>query len=654
MKFLDRFHGWYVAGLLALVVFLVYGNALFNHFVWDDGYLIVNNPYIKDFRSLPNLFSGDLVQSTTMRDIASGYYRPLSMLWFMADYHIWGLNPFGFHVTNVLIHFVNVLLVYLLVLKVSKEKTVALWTGLLFAVHPIHVEAVTPIYNRMGIQTAMFMLSSLVCFVYAEKFQKGPLLAAALGFLAAALFSKEEAVVLPVLFVVYDYLFWRRGSLLGSGHASFPRKGLLSEQDMTLKDFQRIYGIKRSRIIFYLSCGLIGLSYLSLRAANVDYRFLSTNTENLWGMTLAKNWFWHLLTTVKIGMLYVTKIIWLSSPSPVYWIDPVKSMAESLVVIGVLGLLVLILAGWRWRNRRPVELFFISFFLITLLPFSNILPIAEVYTFRERFAYLPALSICFGIVALYFFIYHSSPVPNNSKRLWFMVLLFMVFSWGTKTIEANYAWRNNLTLWRYAVAQDPQDQLAHLNLGDTYMTMGRSEEALVEFNKSLGTPRPKALSSIYLTRLNIAAILIEQKQFEAAREQLRQAMVITNQIKLNPASVYDKLGLLSVHLNDPAGAEENFRRAIFYNENSPTSRYNLAVLYYSQRRYPETREHLVLAMADKDFIEAHYLFGLTLLADGHAEQAKKIFEQIVGRSPGFKPAIKQLEQLKRGGDVTRH
>ena len=93
----------FIVLIIAVAVFSSFGNALFNRFVWDDGYLIVSNPYIKSAQFIVHLFNGDLVRSTTSLHFESGYYRPLSMLSFLVDYQIWQLDAFGYHLTNVLL-----------------------------------------------------------------------------------------------------------------------------------------------------------------------------------------------------------------------------------------------------------------------------------------------------------------------------------------------------------------------------------------------------------------------------------------------------------------------------------------------------------------------------------------------------------------------
>ena len=161
-----------ICAALFIIVFVVYGNALFNQYTWDDGFVIVDNPYIKSFQFFSHLFKGDVKASTTMRHQLSFYYRPLSMFSFMVDYRLWRLNPFWSHLVNVLIHLCNCIIIFFFIQRICKNRNIAIITSLLFAVHPIHVEAVTPIFNRMGIQVAFFLLLGLLFYTFSENHLK--------------------------------------------------------------------------------------------------------------------------------------------------------------------------------------------------------------------------------------------------------------------------------------------------------------------------------------------------------------------------------------------------------------------------------------------------------------------------------------------------
>lgn len=620
MRLMSRQDNLGIIVLLAAVVFLVYGNALFNQFIWDDGYLIVANPYIKDVKFIPHLFSGDLVDSTAAGEAASGYYRPLSMLWFLFDYQLWKLNAFGWHLTNVLIHLANSIFVFFILLKISPNRTLSLLTALFFAVHPVHVEAVVPVYNRMGLQAALSLLAAFLSFLSMENSRRTGWLAAGLIFLLLGLFSKEDVIILPLVFLGYDFV--------------------------CLSDFKVRNLFSPPKVFFYSGCILVCVIYLLIRHANVHYRFLGSVSPELLGVAWAKNSFYHILTVVKMIGLYLSKAIWPFPLSPVYWSEPVNHFWEWESLMSLLAVLVLL--GWAYyrREKEKMSAFFILFFFISILPVSNILPIAEVYTFRERFLYIPSLSVCFFLARGCLWLVKKSENVGNFQFMRYLIPGIPLVITGVFTASSNYIWRNNLSLWRYAVESDPLSQLAHLNLGETYLTMGRIPEAIEEFSQSLRTPRPQALSSVYLAKLNLATVYIDRGDHTKASQELEEALAIAGRIKLNPASAYDKLGLLSAKRGDQTKAEENFKQALAHNPQFLTTRYNLAVFYFSKGQYQRAEEQLHYARQDKDFLEAAYLWGLTLLAQNKKKEAEAMFEHILRKNPGHVLAQQQLKSFQ--------
>jgi hypothetical protein len=153
------FRRWPEAVLVA-VTLLVYSGALQNGFVWDDDVLVVHNSEIRSLAGVPGLFARDTLPGRELGD----YYRPLQTLSYAVDYQLWGLDPFGFHLTSVLIHAAAALLLYRLAARLLGAREPALAAALLWAVHPVHTEAVTYVSGRSDPLAAALMLASLLLF----------------------------------------------------------------------------------------------------------------------------------------------------------------------------------------------------------------------------------------------------------------------------------------------------------------------------------------------------------------------------------------------------------------------------------------------------------------------------------------------------------
>lgn len=609
---------------LALLVALSFGNALFNQFVWDDGYLIVENPYVKNLKYFSNLFSGDLMESTINRHMDSRYYRPLSMFSFMVDYHLWGLKPFFWHAENILIHFVNCVLIYLILLVILDSIPLAALTSFLFAVHPIHVEAVTPIYNRMGIQASLFVLLSFWFFIRSDGLKKSNHVFGALMLLVLGLLSKEEVVVLPILFICYDWFYWSQGKI----------KNLL----------------ERKKIIFYATSFLTVFVFLLIRSVNISRSiplpFLSAHASFV--PTLADNLFLHAATVITLIGLCLQKAIIPFPLSAIYWIEPVRTMGEAriwiygLLIVGVVWILFRL-----FRKYRDVG-FFMSLFFILLIPYFNLIPIADVYTFHERFLYLPILSFCYvmAIIVLW--------VSKKLKTLFDSQLLSLVPVAGTivllilLTATANYTWRNNLTLWRDAVVRAPYHQAAHLNLAEAYMDKGQYPQAFFELKASLEVPGFKFSDYTYIAKLNLAKIYSEQNELESAQKEIYDALAIARQIQWNPFAAYDRMGILLVKQKRYDEAGMMFEKALELNENFVPSYYNLGVLYYERGQRQKSIDvfRKVLGL-DPDFIYATFALGMAYAVEGNKNEAKQMFAKVLQREPAFPMAKEYLDNLSK-------
>ena len=226
---------YYLAGFVALVTFLIYLTALRNDFInWDDGPYVYENPHI---RSLNAAFF-----KWAFFDFYESNWHPLTWVSHAVDYAIWGLNPLGHHLTNIILHTINAFIVVFLVIRLLeawKERTTwngppsflneraaliaAGTTGLLFGLHPVHVESVAWVAERKDLLCALFFLLSIIAYTkYASGMDKEPVNSnkaprffnknylAALGLFILALLSKPMAVSLPVVLLVLDWFPFNR------------------------------------------------------------------------------------------------------------------------------------------------------------------------------------------------------------------------------------------------------------------------------------------------------------------------------------------------------------------------------------------------------------------------------------------------------------
>lgn len=441
MKNVPHKTGSLIGILLVIVVSLaVYANTLSNFFVYDDFAVVVDNASIKQWNNLPSLFN-----SNYFRSFGEFSYRPVVTLTYFLDYWLWQLKPVGYHLTNLLLHTLNGVLLYFLLLGILKRPGVSLASALLFTGHPVTSEAVNAIGFREDLLAFAFCLLSFLAYLKissSNSRRKGYMLLSA-GAFFLALFSKEMALILPLLFLVYELCFRRDflsavrekrafyfGLLLVLGFYCLVRFCLLQHpagpEIPPVPLYLRI--LRMSRIIFF---------YLRL-----------------------------LLLPFRLSVEYVCPI-----PS---------SFREPAVLLSVLGLLAVTALSVRNFRRFPEFVFGGWWFFLALLPVSSLIPLYN--PAAERYLYIPAVGFCLvlGLAGEALFIRMRAP----AKYLLPVILLSILISYSVRTTIRNRDWKDALTFCRKTIATCPESARFHNNLGCIYNAAGKKEEALTSFKKA--------------------------------------------------------------------------------------------------------------------------------------------------------------------------
>jgi len=379
MTVLKKKHLVFLVVLAAVLPFL---NSLSGDFVWDDRTLILQDYKLQHPKYFSAYFLRDYFEHAD-EEIKYGYYRPLVSLSLMADFSLWGARPFGFHLTNLILHAAVSVLVFLFLDRVfPRQRGVALVSALAFAVHPVHCESVAWISGRTDLIATGLMLASLLALASAPARRWG--LALSLLFFLLALFAKESALVLPLLAGAYLAVFepqWARR-----------RAGRL--------------------LLLY---GLAAAVYLALRFAVAEVK-----TGAVAALTPGETVF----SSFSTLLLYFGKILFPVNLSAYITNPPASSLLDPRAVAGavVLALVVFILVrSWK-RGDRPL-VYILAFALFSLLPLANIVRISGPddmgFPAAERFLYAPSIALIAAGVALVSYLlraprFRAAPAPAFS------------------------------------------------------------------------------------------------------------------------------------------------------------------------------------------------------------------------------------------------
>lgn len=408
--------------VLLLVSVLVYAPTLGNGFVWDDQVVVVKNPVIRHLLPLSRFFSaeGPLKQ------------RPLMSLSLALDRRLWGLNPFGFHLTNLLLHLLCCSGVYLLGLRLLRSFGAAFSAALLFAVHPVHAEAVSALLGRSDLMAAAASIGGFLCYLEASR--RSGRTAFVFFLLSLLLFggaclSKETGLALLGWVVLYEAL------------------GLSAMPHSRLGKFVRV-----------LPFLLIAASYLAFWYGVSRPVMVKTGW---WGGSVPS----HLLMSAGVFGEYLRLLVFPLKLSPWYVVPVSRSLWDLKALLGVLAFLG-VLAGFVLAGfRRPLLGFLLGGYLVAYLPLSNLVPIPG-SMMAERWLYPASIAFCLGVGCVWERIWMSSRSATRILAIFLggLALLFL----SVRTITWIEVWRTDFSLFRVILSEHPRLPKAHLWMADAY------------------------------------------------------------------------------------------------------------------------------------------------------------------------------------------
>lgn len=443
------------ASVFACLIFLVLGPSIRYEFVnWDDPWYVINNPLIKSW-SASNLYG--IATETVTRNFA-----PVTIFSYLLDYTLWADWAGGYHLTNLLWHFINTLLVFVLIRQVTNKTSWAWGTALLFAIHPVQLESVIWISARKGLLSAAFMLLSLCFWLKQERTSRDELWGTC--FYLIALFSKAVAVVLPGIVFVYDWLV-RKKSFAEALSRQFV--GLLIAIWFTL---------------------LTATSQQSV-GGGLRHHFELSKLEML-GVDAVL--FWD----------YLRMLVWPQNLSILY--DPPLRGIPVTVGLAVVSWLLIGFWLWKVRHRHGLIVFAAASALAPLVPVINLFPITTII--NDRYLYLPCIPLfAMGVAGLDWLaqtvarkIFSEKTDTEKTQQakskpmqaFMLATAITVLVGWYSFTSSQHLpTWKNDLAMWDNAVKVAPELPIAQYQRGISLWNAGRSEEAIHVINSALTLPR---------------------------------------------------------------------------------------------------------------------------------------------------------------------
>ncbi len=545
-------------GLVALFLFLlsfgVFAPSLKNGFVWDDHKFIIKRS--------SSLEASHITRRMLMPELKRGkniHYRPIMFISYIMDKGMWGVSPFGFHLSNIIFHSISTVLFYFMVLlvlgefRVDRKKEMAFLSSLLFAFYPAHVEAVSFISARSDLLCSIFFFLAFIFYILSQRRLWFLILAAFCFYLS--LLSKEVAVAFPIVAIGFDLISRRFAS----------RESILRYSILGISIFAYLY--------------LRGRGYVIIPGVFSERFQLSVQeVVQIWEV---------LKVLLSSYLFYVKKLVFPFNINP--FITTV-SVGFYYLVSSILVVVLLCIIGFvSIRKREGVTAFGILWILATLGP-STLVAIFRVATMSvaERFLYIPSAGFC---MLLGYLVIEAGKGIKAQRIAWAFGLL-LCMSYLFFTIKGQGIWKNDLYLWEYASKRSPYDAIPHSNYAEALNSLGKTDQAIEEFLIALnegvrGTKKEKAAIANILGHV----YMDKKKEYSKAEEWFLKALYYDPYYRgtyYHLGLVYFLKGQAGNSVSDYRKAENYLNKALYYKD----ARVLLSMVYSVLGEKEKAKKHL--------------------------------------------------------------
>jgi tetratricopeptide (TPR) repeat protein len=613
--------------ILVAVTLLAYLPALQAGFIWDDDDYVTKNEMLRTLNGLRRIW---------LEPGSTPQHYPLTFTSFWLEYHLWGLQPFGYHLVNVLLHALNALLFWR-VLRVL-DVPGAWLAATVFALHPMHVESVAWITERKNVLSGAFYLGAALAYLrfspprVGQSPGSGLWYALALGLFTCALLGKTVTASLPAALLLVSW--WKRGHLERRDLAVVPMFAL---------------GLIASAITVWMERTHVGAQGVAWNLSWLDRCLIA-------GRAL---WF------------YAATVVWPRNLTFIYprWHIDAGAWWQSLFPLAAAAV-----AAAAYMGRRRIgtgTLVALLFFAGTLFPglgFFDVYPMR--YSFvADHFAYLASLGLIAWLCAAAVTIAGRWKLPGGRRAAYCTVPILALL--GVMTWQQSRVYTDLHTLWTDTLAKNPDSWIAHNNLGTVALDEGAVEKAVAHFSaavrlwpayaeahNNLGNAlraqgrlveavahyeEALRLEPVFVSALNnLGGALAAQGRVEEGLDRLAAALRIqpTVEVHFNVATLLLQQG----RTQDAAG---HFAAALRLAPDHAPSHLQLGLMLAQQQRLEEALPHLsrVLALRPGD-VDAHYTVATVLLEHGRNAEAASLFEAVLRLAPDHGEAHNNFGALR--------
>jgi tetratricopeptide (TPR) repeat protein len=587
--------------LVIAILFVYWQVRNFSFVNYDDHQYVTENRYVQDGLTLKSI-------AWAFTTVHMSNWHPLTWLSHMLDYQLYGMNPGQHHLTNVLFHILNTLLLFLVFRRMTGELWKSGFVAALFALHPLHAESVTWVAERKDVLSTFFWLLTMWCYArYVEHSERDRYLLVVLFFILGLL-AKPMLVTLPFILLLFDYWPLNRFQFGSSGDGSYSIQ----------KSFN--FGLIWEKIpLFLLSTASCVVTYFVQKSGG------AVNSLDAMKFNI------RIANAILSYTNYIAKMIWPYKLAVLYPYPEVIPFWEvtgaclvlvfiSLLSIGLIKKSPYFAVGWCW-------------FLGAFVPVIGLVQVG-LQAMADRYTYVP-------LIGLSIIIAWGAPdilAGLRHKRIIFaiftifVILAIMIFTWFQVS-----RWKNSITLFKNAVDVTKNNYVAHHKLGEALAIQGETDKAIRHYSEAL-----RIKPDFIAPHLNLGVTLRETGKLNEAIEHFSSVL----RLKSDSAEAHYELGITLEKKGNIDGAEKHYIKALRIKPDYAKAHNNLGIVLAFRKKDKEALYHFVEALRiDSGYAGAYYNLGKIYANQVKIENAILYYRKALHYSPNMTQALYSLSWI---------
>lgn len=584
--------------LLAVVTLALYNPVNRHPFVnYDDDRYVTENSHVRQG------LTGETI-SWALTSTEQANWHPLTWMSHALDVSLFRLNPAGHHFTSVLLHIVNVCLLFLILMWATNRLGPSLFVAAVFGVHPINVESVAWVAERKNVLCTLFFFLTLWAYGWYAQKPSWKRYLAVFGLFAAGLASKPMVITLPFVLLLIDYWPLARVQGTTSEANKKPWSQLILEK-------VPLVVLSVASAVLTMHAQQAGGAIRSASDFSVGVRF--ANAANAYVMYL-----WHMIWPARLAPLYP---------------HPGDSLPAWRALVAVFILIVITAFVLKFRSHRylPVGWFF---FLGTLVPVIGLVQFGEA-AMADRYAYIPLI----GIFVMIAFGVADATQKEKLKLIPALAVPAVLFALVFVTHNQIGYWQSNVELWSHALAVTTNNFVAEDNLGGALILEGKEEQAHAHF-ESAALINPKDPMS----HSNLGTYDLQHGQLSGAIQEYKAAIDLTSDPGLL-AQTYANLGAAYRAIGETGPAQDNYNHALQLNPNQFNAWLGLGLIAQKQGKLTEAITDLSRSVELQPTARGYLALGHALAQNGRNAEARTAYEQALAIAPDLTEARRAADAL---------